>query len=70
MYIDNLLSYVNATDIFFQIKGMTCSSCVHLIESSLLKKNGITEAKVALATQRGKFKFDPQLLGECRLYLY
>ncbi len=46
-----------------RIKGMTCASCVHLIESTLMKKPGVTAASVALATQRGRFEFDPHRLG-------
>nr|XP_054755008.1 copper-transporting ATPase 2-like [Lytechinus pictus] len=45
------------------ISGMTCSSCVHLIESSLVKKPGIKLAAVALATSRGHFEYDPNLIG-------
>lgn len=46
-----------------QIEGMTCSSCVHMIESSLLKKDGIIAASVALATSRGKVTYDNEITG-------
>jgi len=44
--------------------GMTCSSCVHIIETNLSKLNGIESAVVALSTCRGKFKYNPNLIGE------
>lgn len=45
------------------ITGMTCSSCVHLIESNLLRRPGILEASVALATSSGKFRYDAEVTG-------
>jgi len=45
------------------IKGMTCSSCVFLIESNIGKVPGIIKATVALATERGKIKYDPEKIG-------
>jgi len=46
-----------------EIKGMTCASCVHQIETHLMKLPGILEVSVALATQQGKVKFDRSLVG-------
>ncbi|XP_048243847.1 copper-transporting ATPase 1-like isoform X3 [Haliotis rufescens] len=45
------------------ITGMTCSSCVHLIESSMRKKPGIISAAVALSTSTGKFVYDTEVTG-------
>lgn len=42
---------------------MTCASCVNKIESTVKKLNGVHSAAVALATQRGKFKFDVERIG-------
>ena len=44
-------------EVELSIRGMTCSSCVHLIESSVLKMKGITAASVALSTEKGKVSF-------------
>jgi len=46
-----------------QISGMTCASCVHVIESHVNKLNGVNSAVVALTTQKGKFTFDPSTTG-------
>ena len=42
---------------------MTCSSCVHNIESGLKKKRGILNVSVALATAKGSVGYDPELTG-------
>ena len=47
----------------FQIRGMTCASCVHKIESSLMKEKGIIYASVALATNKAHVKFDSEIIG-------
>ena len=46
-----------------QITGMTCSSCVHLIERTLTQTPGIERAIITLATERGRIDFDPSVLG-------
>ncbi|XP_052281912.1 copper-transporting ATPase 1-like isoform X3 [Dreissena polymorpha] len=45
------------------ITGMTCASCVYLIESNLQKVKGVTSASVALATSKGKFTYNPDIIG-------
>eukprot|EP00069_Balaena_mysticetus_P016511 bmy_09782T0 len=50
-------------DLELTITGMTCTSCVHNIESKLTRTNGITYASVALATSKAHVKFDPEIIG-------
>ncbi|XP_056157566.1 copper-transporting ATPase 2 [Lampris incognitus] len=45
------------------ITGMTCASCVHNIESRLLRTRGILGASVALSTKTAHIQFDPEMLG-------
>ncbi|KAL4229704.1 ATPase Cu transporting protein 7B [Mactra antiquata] len=45
------------------ISGMTCASCVHLIESNAMKRQGMISAQVALATNKGKFVYNPEYIG-------
>ncbi|CAN8006468.1 unnamed protein product, partial [Ixodes hexagonus] len=47
----------------FLIRGMTCSSCVHAIESNVSKLPGVASASVSLGTQKGRFVFDPERTG-------
>lgn len=42
---------------------MTCASCVHKIESSLMKEKGIIYASVALATNKAHIKYDLEIIG-------
>lgn len=46
-----------------QISGMTCSSCVHNIETRLLATRGVLKASVALATKKAQVQFDPGDVG-------
>ncbi|CAH1777961.1 unnamed protein product [Owenia fusiformis] len=45
------------------IEGMTCASCVYLIEQGVMKKPGIVSAVVALATSKGRFEFETDQTG-------
>ncbi|XP_061690064.1 copper-transporting ATPase 1 isoform X2 [Syngnathoides biaculeatus] len=45
------------------VKGMTSVSCVHKIESSLMKEIGIIYASVALATNKAHIKYDSEVIG-------
>ena len=42
---------------------MTCSSCVHNIETNLRKKTGIIDVTVNLASSRGRVRYDPESIG-------
>ncbi|XP_053229359.1 copper-transporting ATPase 1 isoform X2 [Podarcis raffonei] len=45
------------------VRGMTCASCVHKIESTLMKTKGILYSSVALATNKAHIKYDPEIVG-------
>ena len=42
---------------------MTCASCVSLIESTLLKRNGVLEASVSLAALKAHVSYKPDVIG-------
>jgi len=48
----------------FPIKGMHCASCVALIEDSLKKISGVTEATVNLASEKATVSYDPNLVKD------
>ncbi|CAD7675595.1 unnamed protein product [Nyctereutes procyonoides] len=50
-------------DLELIIKGMTCTSYVHNIESKLTRMASITYTSVALATSKAHVKFDPEIIG-------
>ncbi|KAG9471252.1 hypothetical protein GDO78_015368 [Eleutherodactylus coqui] len=45
------------------VRGMTCASCVHKIESCLMKTPGVQYSSVALATNKAHIKYDPEVIG-------
>uniref|UniRef100_A0A8D3DYV4 P-type Cu(+) transporter n=1 Tax=Scophthalmus maximus TaxID=52904 RepID=A0A8D3DYV4_SCOMX len=46
-----------------KLMGMTCASCVHKIESRLMREKGIIYASVALATNKAHVKYDSEIIG-------
>ncbi|MFQ6171303.1 heavy metal translocating P-type ATPase [Oryzobacter sp. R7] len=46
-----------------QIGGMTCASCVRRIEKALNKLDGVSDARVNLATEVASVTFTPALVG-------
>ncbi len=49
------------------IDGMTCPSCVYKIECEVSDLDGVSEAKVDLASKTGKFKFDNEKLNASQI---
>lgn len=47
-------------EIIFDIKGMTCASCVGRVEKSLKQDEGVLNATVNLATEKANVEFDPK----------
>ncbi|CAG2190348.1 ATP7 [Mytilus edulis] len=60
---NQIANRVNDLGFHATITGMTCSSCVHMIESTLVKEKGVLTASVALATNKGRFTFDTEITG-------
>ena len=46
-------------DVLLPIQGMTCASCVRRVEKALAKVEGVSEARVNLATEQAHVVFDP-----------
>ncbi|MCE5300920.1 MAG: heavy metal translocating P-type ATPase [Spirochaetia bacterium] len=51
----------------FKVKGMHCESCVLLIERTLKKKPGVTDAVVNLTTEFASITYDPALIKDREL---
>ncbi|EGC35084.1 hypothetical protein DICPUDRAFT_47891 [Dictyostelium purpureum] len=48
----------------FSIQGMTCSSCVGIIESFVSNCEGVISIQVALLQETAEVRFNPQILSE------
>lgn len=48
----------------FSIKGMHCASCVLILERSLKKVEGVSQANVNLATTKATVTYDPQIVTD------
>jgi Cu+-exporting ATPase len=51
----------------FKVKGMHCESCVLLIERTLRKKTGVSDAVVNLTTEFATVSYDPGLIKDTDL---
>ena len=51
----------------FKVKGMHCESCVLLIERTLKKKTGVTDAVVNLTTEFATISYDPEIVKDKEL---
>ena len=49
--------------VLLAITGMTCASCVAVIEKTLAKMHGVFGASVNLATETASVEFDPVVIG-------
>ncbi len=48
----------------FAISGMTCASCVRIIETAVEKLDGVTQVSVNLATEKAVVTYDPLKIDE------
>src|SRR6056297_731181 len=48
----------------FKIGGMTCASCSAAVEKALNKSEGIYEANVNIATEKGSVEYNPEILSK------
>jgi len=54
-------------DVSLAVGGMTCASCVAVIEKTLAKTPGVTTGVVNLATERAAVTFDPEIISDDRV---
>lgn len=56
-----------SVSITLPIEGMTCASCVNIIESALKKTMGVDKAVINFATEKVTIEYDPTKLDESEL---
>lgn len=52
----------NSVSATLAVTGMTCASCVAVVEKSLGKKDGVLEARVNLANERATVEYNPDIV--------
>jgi len=48
----------------FKVGGMTCASCSSAVEKALNKSEGVYQANVNIATEKGSVEYNPELLSK------
>ena len=48
------------TKLTLQIEGMTCASCVKLVEKAIKKSKGVSEANINFATEKATISYNPE----------
>ena len=51
------------SEYLYKVGGMSCTSCVHLIERALQAKDGVKTATVALATNKAVVTYNLSQIG-------
>lgn len=49
-------------EIIFKVEGMSCSSCSNSIEKKLHSLNGVIEASINIATEKGQIKYNSKII--------
>ena len=48
----------------FKVGGMTCASCSAAVEKALNKNDGVYQANVNIATEKGSVEYNPEILSK------
>jgi Cu+-exporting ATPase len=51
-------------NISFKVGGMTCASCSSAVEKALNKSEGVYQANVNIATEKGSVEYNPEVLSK------